>query len=63
MWTQLLGLIKGRKTIGLGAALIVYLLISAVTGQETDQNIINAILASMGIALRMGMANDTPRSP
>lgn len=48
---------KGRKTYTLGFALIAYVGLSAILKQEADQNIINAILAGMGLTIRHGISN------
>ncbi len=46
---------EGKKTYAIGAALVTYLVVNALTGVEADQNIITGLLAGMGLTLRHGM--------
>lgn len=47
---------NGSKTYAAGAALIAYVVTSALTGQPIEQEIVYGLLAAMGLALRHGVA-------
>jgi hypothetical protein len=48
--------LQGKKTYAVGAALLAYLFIqSFITRDAVDQNIVNAMLAAMGLTIRAGI--------
>ncbi len=51
----MMSLINGKKTYGVGIALLAYLAVQIVTKQEVDQNIVTGLLAAMGLTIRHGI--------
>ena len=47
--------LSGKKTYGVGVALIAYVLIQHFTGQPIDEPIVAAMLAGMGLTIRHGI--------
>ncbi len=55
--SQLIELMKGRKTYALGIGLIMYMIVWSVNGQEINQELVLGWLAMMGITVRAGVGS------
>ena len=54
---DILGFLRGNKTFMIVVGLIVYIVVNMVNGTETDQNIVNGLLAGSIWTLRLGVKN------
>ncbi len=56
---DILGFLRGNKTIMIAVGLIVYLGTQMINGTEADPNVVNGLLAGGLWTLRLGMKNGT----
>ena len=54
---DILGFLRGNKTIMIAFGLLLYIGLNMVNGTEADQNIVNALLGGGLWTLRLGMKN------
>lgn len=47
--------LQGRKTYGVAAALVAYVIVTAVGGYEFDQRIVDCLLATGFVTIRAGI--------
>ena len=53
--TDLVKLLSGRKTYTIAFALIAYVVLQSVNGEDIDPAVVNALLAGGLVTLRMGV--------